>query len=184
MNNFNLSTDKNKLLIPAIILLGACSRLIPHPMNFTPIAALALFGGSYIKDKKMAFILPMAALLFSDILLQITSGNGFHDQMIWVYGSMALVTLIGFYIRENLKTSNILVGSLLGSILFFMLTNFGVWALGYYGHTVSGLVQCYVMAIPFFKGTLLGDLFYNAAFFGSYALITRYMPSFAVKRAK
>jgi hypothetical protein len=183
MNTFNHSSDKKKLLIPAIILIGACSRLIPHPMNFTPIAALALFGGSYIKDKRMAFIIPMAAMLFSDLLLQITSGNGFHDQMIWVYGSMAASTLIGFYIRENLKSSHIIAASLLGSVIFFMLTNFGVWALGYYGHTASGLVQCYVMAIPFFKGTILGDLFYNTAFFGSYALLSRYMPSLATKKA-
>jgi hypothetical protein len=184
MNTFNQSTDKKKLLIPAIILIGACSRLIPHPMNFTPIAALALFGGSYIKDKRMAFLIPMAAMLFSDLLLQISNGTGFHDQMIWVYASMALVTMVGFWLRERQQGQNIVIASLVGSILFFALTNFGVWALGYYGYTASGLAQTYIMAIPFFKGTFLGDLFYNAIFFGSYAMITRYVPAFATKKAK
>ena len=181
MNTSTPSSDKKKLLITALLLIGVLSRLIPHTMNFTPIGAFALFGGAYIKDKKLAFILPMALMLFSDVLLQITSGAGIHDQMIWVYGSMALTTLLGIYIRGNIKASTILVGSLLGSLSFFILTNFGVWALGYYGHTASGLAQCYIMAIPFFKGTLLGDLFYNTAFFGSYALITRYIPTFAAK---
>lgn len=183
MNTFNLSTDKKKLLIPAIILIGALSRLIPHPMNFTPIGALALFGGTFIKDKRMAFIIPMAAMLLSDILLEITTGHGFHDQMIWVYGSMVLVTMIGFWVRGRAQSQTILVGSLLGSILFFLLTNFGVWALGYYGYSISGLGQTYIMAIPFFKGTILGDLFYNTIFFGSYAMITRFIPVFASKRS-
>jgi hypothetical protein len=104
--------------------------------------------------------------------------------MIWVYASMALVTMVGFWLRERQQGQNIVIASLVGSILFFALTNFGVWALGYYGYTASGLAQTYIMAIPFFKGTFLGDLFYNAIFFGSYAMITRYVPAFATKKAK
>jgi hypothetical protein len=76
-----------------------------------------------------------------------------------------------------------MVASLLGSILFFFITNFGVWAGGFYGYTAGGLSKCYVMAIPFFKGTIMGDLFYNLVFFGGYALVRKFNPAFQHKKS-
>lgn len=179
-----LNNWDNKLkMVVGFIVFGALCRLIPHPLNFTPIAAMALFGGTYIKDKKLAFWIPISAMLLSDVLLQIINGTGFHNQMIWVYGSTALITCLGFFLRGREQRQTIMVASLLGSILFFFITNFGVWAGGFYGYTLAGLSNCYVMAIPFFKGTIMGDLFYNLVFFGGYALVRKFNPAFQQKKS-
>lgn len=173
--------QKEMKLITGMILLGALARLIPHPANFTPIGAMALFGGCYIANKRLACLIPMASMLISDILLQIIYGNGFHSEMPWVYGSIALITALGFLLRGREQRQTIMVASLTGSLLFFFITNFGSWTQGYYGYTGSGLLNCYVAAIPFFRGTVMGDLFYNLLFFGSFALIRRFVPSLVRK---
>lgn len=149
-----------------IILAAAVSRLLPHPANFAPIAGMALFGGAYL-PKKFAFLLPLAAMFISDIFL------GFHSAMPWVYASFILTALIGIFLKNHKSYLNVFISSLSSSLLFYFLTNFGVWASGaMYPHTFSGLLNCYYMAIPFFRNTLLGDLFYSGIFFGGYALLT------------
>lgn len=142
-----------------MIVLGAFSRLIPHPANFAPIAALALFGGANFK-KGWEYIIPIAAMLLSDIFL------GFHSTMLYVYGSFFLIILIG-KLLENKKTAPyIFSASLISSVLFFLVTNFGVWAsTTMYVKNFSGLMNAYAMGIPFFRNTLLGDLFYTFSFF-------------------
>lgn len=177
-----MQIDNKFKLISAFILIGALSRLLPHPYNFTPIGAMALFGGTFLKEKKYAFLIPMLALFISDIVLEIFHGTGFHREMPWVYGSMALITMLGFFLRGREQRQTIMVASLTGSMLFFFVTNFGCWTHGDYGYTGAGLANCYIAAIPFFKGTVMGDLFYNLVFFGSFALVNRFIPAFSEKK--
>ncbi len=153
-----------------MIAAAALSRLLPHPDNFAPIGAMALFGGCYISNKRMAFIIPLVTMLISDTLLQLINGTGFHPGMIWVYGAFTIITCIGFLLRGRDQRQTIMVASLVGSILFFVITNFGQWATGYYGYTSGALTESFIMGIPFFRGTLMGDLFFNLVLFGSFAV--------------
>ncbi len=157
-----------KFLIPfLLIVLGIISRFLPHPANFAPIGAIALFGALYL-PKKYALIVPIIAMFISDIFI------GFYSWqiMLSVYTSFILMGVIGLVVRNNKKFSTILGGTLLGSILFFLITNFAVWAFGtMYAHNLSGLAQSYTMAIPFFKNSLLGDIFYTTILVGSYELL-------------
>lgn len=155
------------------ILIAIILRLVPHAPNFVPIAAMALFGGVYL-DKKYALVFPLIAMIISDLFI------GFHDVMFWVYGSFVLSGLIGLWLKNHKTTKNVILASLVGSTIFFVITNFGVWIGPWYSHDFSGLLKCYTMAIPFFRNTLLGDLFYSAVFFGSYQAIKNF--SLAQKR--
>jgi len=157
-----------KYLIPfLLIVLGVISRFLPHPANFAPIGAIALFGALYL-PKKYALIVPIIAMFISDLFI------GFYSWQIMfsVYLSFILMGVIGLIVRNRKSFSTILGGTLLGSILFFLITNFAVWAFGtMYVHNLSGLVQSYIMAIPFFKNSLLGDIFYTTILVGSYELL-------------
>ena len=176
--SMKIQTDTRFKIVAGIIIAGALFRLIPHPLNFTPLAAMALFAGTYLKDKKAAMIIPLGAMMLSDILLEIINGSGFHSTMIFVYGSMMLITMLGFFLRGREQRATIMVASLTGSMFFFLITNFGVWLVqSMYPMTLEGLTACYVAAIPFFKGTLMGDLFYNVVFFGAFALARRTIPA-------
>lgn len=166
-----------KLINPILfIALAVILRLVPHIPNVAPITAMALFGGVYL-NKKYALIIPIIAMMISDIFL------GFHNTMIFVYGSFLLVGLIGLYIRNHKHVATILSASLASSILFFVLTNFGVWFMsGMYAKTFQGLMQSYAMGIPFFRNTVLGDLFYVGVLFGSYEFALRIMPKLAFSK--
>ena len=158
---------KKTHLALTLIVLGIAARLLPHPANFAPIGAVALFGGMYL-TRRYAMILPLIAMLISDIFI------GFYTWQIMasVYISFALTGLIGLWVRKNKKLSTVIGGTVLGSILFFLITNFSVWAFGtMYAHDFSGLIQSYTMAIPFFRNSLLGDLFYVGLLVGSYEAI-------------
>jgi hypothetical protein len=144
-----------------MILAAAASRLIPHPPNFSPIAALALFGGAQFADKRLAFLVPLAAMFLSDLVL------GLHSLIPVIYGSFALIVCLGFWVRRNQNIGRIGNAALFGSILFFAVTNFGVWLFGsFYPKTDGGLIECYTAAIPFFGNTLTSDLIYTAVLFG------------------
>jgi len=165
------------IFITCAIVLAAISRVLPHPPNFTPIGAMALFGGACFANKKFAFIVPLAAMFISDCMLQLISGIGFHNTMIYVYASFVLITFTGVYIRNNAKAGNVILASLISSILFFVITNFGVWASTGYVMGMQGLLNTYLIAIPFysnsifgsfFANTIVGDLFFSGILFGSY----------------
>lgn len=144
---------------------AAVSRLIPHPPNFTPIAAIALFAGAQFTDKRAAFLVPVASLFLSDLIL------GLHRLIPLIYLTFCLIVCIGFVLRRRHGAVPIATGALISAVLFFALTNFGVWLLGnLYPKTVPGLVECYMAAIPFFWNTLLSDLFYSTLLFGGIAL--------------
>lgn len=163
--------SRSQLLFAVILIVAASiSRLIPHPMNFAPITAIALFGGIYF-DRRFAPILPLSALLISDYFL------GMYEGILWVYGSFILVVAIGMIARTH-KSIPVIAGSTLaGSLLFFFITNFGVWQSGIlYPLTWDGIVACYVAALPFFRNTVLGDIFYVTVLFGVYEFGLRYIP--------
>src|SRR5689334_1431635 len=164
-------TKQRLVVLICLIFAAAASRLIPHPPNMTSIMAVALFGGAYLSDKRLAFLVPFAALLLSDFVL------GFYGHMEVVYGSFALVVCIGLLLRKRRSPLRIAGAALASSILFFIITNFGVWAFGsLYPKTMAGLAACYVAAIPFFQNTLIGDALYTAVLFGSFALAERAFP--------
>lgn len=163
------------LAITGIIILAVVIRLFPFLPNFTPIAAIALFAGTYLKRKELAFAVPFSALLISDLFI------GFHQTMIAVYVGFAITVMLGFYLRRNMKVQNVVLASLASSVIFYLITNFAVWVSGMVGYpfTIEGLMQSYVAAIPFFRNSLFGDLFYNGVLFGSFYLISLRFPALA-----
>lgn len=161
-------------LLAGMILAASASRLIPHPPNFTPIAALALLGGASFADKRAAFLVPLAGLFLSDLVL------GFYAITPIVYGSFALIVCLGFWLRRRQSVWRIAGASVIGAVLFFVVTNLGVWAFDtLYPKTLNGLADCYVAAIPFFRNTLLSDLLYSALLFGSLAFAEKRWPVLA-----
>jgi uncharacterized protein DUF6580 len=171
------SMSPHRLLTPRFLTLlsmtlaAALSRLIPHPPNFAPIGALALFGGACFSSRRAAFAVPLAALFLSDLVL------GLHVLIPAVYGSFAMIVLLGFWLRRRRKVLPIACASLVASVLFFVVTNFAVWVVGSsYPKTWDGLVVCYLAAVPFFHNTLLGDATYVVALFGGLALAEHAFP--------
>jgi uncharacterized membrane protein len=150
----------------ALIALGAVLRILPHPPNFAPIAAIALFGGAVLSGVP-AVAAPLGALFISDIVL------GFYPGWAWVYGSFILVALIGMTLRHNRSPLRIAGAALLSSVVFFVLTNLGEWFGPLYPHTLAGLRADFVAAIPFFRATALSDLAYSAVLFGLYEAAVR-----------
>jgi hypothetical protein len=156
------------LTIVALIVAAVASRLVPHPWNLTSVAAVALFSGAYLDDRRLAFLVPLAALLISDVAL------GFYKGMAVVYLSFALIVGLGMLLRRHRSAPFIAAAAVAGSLLFFGLSNLGVWAFGaLYPHTLAGLAACFVAALPFYRGTLEGDLLYSLILFGGVALLER-----------
>jgi hypothetical protein len=161
------------LLALAIIALAAALRIAPHPWNFTPVGAMALFSGAIIRDRRLAFLVPLLALFAGDIFI------GFHKLMPVVYASFLVSVAIGFWLRDRRTVGRICAATLLGAVQFFLITNFAVWTFGLsYPRNTAGLVACYAAGIPFFWNTLAGDAAYAVLFFGSFALAERLFPAF------
>ena len=161
------------LALVAAIFAAAAMRLLPHPPNFSPIAAMALFSGAYLPKRVLAFAAPFGALILSDLLL-----GGFYDGIAVVYASFGLTVLIGWAVARRKTPLTIVGAALASSLLFFVLTNFGVWQFsGFYPRTWEGLVACYSAAIPFFQNTLAGDLVFTALLFGGFALAEQLLPA-------
>jgi hypothetical protein len=159
------------LLALAMIVLAAALRVAPHPWNFTPVGAMALFSGAVVRDRRLAFFFPILTLFLGDIFI------GFHKLIFVVYASFLLSVAIGLGLRDRRTPLYITFATLLGAVQFFLVTNFTVWQfLGSYPHTTSGLLSCYVAGIPLFWNTLAGDAFYAVLFFGGFALAERLFP--------
>ncbi|MBK6963751.1 MAG: hypothetical protein IPH20_07305 [Bacteroidales bacterium] len=170
--NSKLITPRMVLIFVAI-LTAAFMRLIPHWPNFTPVAAIALFSGTYISRKSLALLIPLSALLLSDLVL------GFHSTMVAVYAAFGITVLVGFWLHNRVKFGNIAMASVFSSVTFFLITNFGSWVSGMmpYPMDFSGLMMAYAAGIPFFNNGLLGDLFYNTILFGGFFLVGIRYPS-------
>jgi len=171
---------RTKLFTLTAIIFGiALFRILPHLPNVSPVAAMALFGGAYayFTDKRLAFIVPFLALLLSDLVI------GLHNTMVFVYAGVALTVFIGMKIQSNIKPVTVAISAVGASVLFFLLTNFGTWAVGgLYPISMNGLMQAYVAGIPFFQNSLLGNLVFAAAMFGGFSLLQNRF--FAVQRAE
>ena len=164
----------NKLILIAIILFAAFSRLIPHPPNFTPIIAMGLFASAYIKDKRIALLIPLLAMLLADTFL------GFYGIIYWVYGSLIIISCIGILLKNRTNLMNCTTAALGSSLIFFLITNFGVWFMGgFYEKSLMGFLTCYAMALPFFLNTLAGSIFYSVIMFGGYEGLKHYFPDTA-----
>ncbi len=151
----------------ALILAGIILRLMPHVANFAPVGAIALFGGAVL-NKKLAWWLPLAIMVVSDFII------GLHSAILFTWGGFLLIGLFGMLLRNKNNLQRVCLGTLGSGIIFYVISNFGVWAVsGMYQHTLQGLLDCYIAAIPFFRTSLAADLLYSAALFGAYALATQ-----------
>ena len=188
----------------AFVIIGVLIRLVPHLPNFAPISAIAIFAGANLK-KRTALIVPILTMFLSDYLLLYInpySSNPLNFHILYsplailypgigfVWGSFILSGLIGISLRGRQKPQYILLASLLASVQFFLITNFGVWMSGMYARGLNGILESYLMGLPFFRWTLLGDLFYTVSFFGLYnfanlsesRLLRHYIPRNDVRR--
>lgn len=178
---------KNALTIFFIISSAVLLRLFPHVPNFAPIGAMCLFGGVYLNRKYAAGII-LLTMLFSDYLLlyihpfsaQVFTFSRIypltallHSTTMYVYGSFLIIVGIGMWLKKHQSLQNTMLASLSASLLFFLITNFGVWAGGMYSRNLAGLWESYVMGLPFFRATVFGDLFYTGLFFGGYEIVLK-----------
>lgn len=146
----------------SLIVLAVLSRLLPHPSNFSPLMAIALFSGAHFANKKVSLLVPLLAWFISDIFI------GFHSLQPVIYGLVLLMAVAGWTLKEKMGAASVLGYSLGGSLVFFFVTNFFVWLTsGMYEISLTGLFQCYAMALPFLQNTVLGDLFFSVVLFGT-----------------
>ena len=160
MQNF-INILKKEIFPISLILILAFARLIPHPPNFTPIIAVALISGYFFKNINLSLLILLVAMLLSDLFI------GFYENMIFVYASLLLITFVFHKISKKINFKNLFIYCFTGSLIFFIFSNFGVWALGSpgvldvaYERNLSGLVECYILAIPFFGNTFLSTLIF------------------------
>ena len=156
------------MLAISLILIGILLRFLPHAPNFTPVAAIALFGGVYLR-KRYAVILPLALMMISDVFI------GMHNVVLFTWGGFVLTALMGFTLRKHKTILGTASMSLASSVLFYFVSNFGVWFMGWYPPTPKGLLDCYIMALPFLRNFTIATVIYSAVFFGAYELIAAWV---------
>jgi hypothetical protein len=166
------SLTPGTLALTVMILLAALSRLLPHPPNFTPIEAMALFGGAYFANRWLSVLVPLLAMLLADFFL------GFHSGMPVVYGTIFLISVLGFALRGKTTVLRVASFGLISATVFFVITNFAVWAgSAMYPMTANGLLGCYIAGIPFFHWQLAGVAIYSIILFGGFAFLRAQMPA-------
>ncbi|MDR9416627.1 MAG: DUF6580 family putative transport protein [Gracilimonas sp.] len=179
---------KRFLVLSGFILIAALSRIVPHPYNFAPLGAMSLFGAAYFTNKKLSFLLPLAAFFVSDLLVNNILFASYYDGFVlftpgfyWMYGSVALIVVAGIFILKKVNLKNVIAGSLTASIIFFVVTNFGAW-LGspIYPQSLSGLLMSYSAGIPFFHYTIAGDLIYSGVMFGAFEYVRQKVPALQI----
>ncbi len=154
------------MLAISLIIIGILLRFIPHTANFTPVAAIAIFAGVYL-NKKQALIVPLLLMVLSDLFL------GMHNVVVFTWGSFVLVTFLGAWAKNHKTVKGIVSTSVVASFLFYVVTNFGVWAMGWYPQTAKGLLDCYILGLPFLRNFGLATLVYTFVLFGAYEFIAR-----------
>jgi len=161
----NLLTLLKKEIFPiSLILILALAKLIPHPPNFTPVIAVAIISGYIFKNIYLSLGVLVISMLLADVFL------GFYNNMLFVYFSLFLIAFISFNISKRINFKNLFIYSFFGSLIFFIISNFGVWFLGSpgvsniaYAKNISGLIECYILAIPFFGNTFISTLIFSYA---------------------
>jgi len=153
----NLLINLKKQIFPiGLILILAFSRLMPHPDNFTPIIALAIMSSYFFRNVNFSYTIMLFSMLLADFFI------GFYSHMLFVYLSLFLIVLIFFKISKKINYKNLFIFSFFGSVIFFLISNFGVWLVGnLYERNINGLIECYFMAIPFFKNTITSTLIFS-----------------------
>lgn len=179
-NRTKTQTKMKIRLAIALVFAAALTRLLPHPDNFTPIGAMALFGAAYFNRKALTLAIPFIALFVSDLVLNNVIYRQYYPEFTfitswWIYAAFGLIMLTGWLIlRQKVTFNRVLVASLSSSLLFFLLTNFSVWAeTTMYPKSMSGLMMCYAAGLPFLKNSVLGDLFFSGVLFGTYEFVVR-----------
>jgi hypothetical protein len=175
------------IAVSGIVLATAMARLLPHPPNFVPVTALALFSGAFFSSRIFRYSLPLAAMLLSDIVLEIITGYGFHTLQPVIYATFMLITFLGSGLQgKKPSIGRTAFMAFSGNLLFFLTTNFAVWATGnFYPHDLQGLTACYAAGLPFFGdgrfflNGMAGDLFYTGLLFGAWHLAQRRIPALA-----
>ena len=173
--------DIQTIAVSLIVLVVSILRLIPHVNNFSPIIALAIFGALHYKSKNLSYIIPLLALWFSDLLINnfiyklSSSFELFYEGFYWQYLAYIIIIFISVSFKnKKINASKIFYLAFFSSIVFFVVTNFGYWfSTNLYSSDFNGLLECYLAAIPFYKGTLLGTFFYTPIFFGFYYLLQK-----------
>lgn len=171
-------------VITLLILLAAMSRLLPHPPNFSPIGGMALFGAAYYSRRSVAYLIPILAMWISDLAINNILYSQYFDHFVWfysgaifTYGAFLLIVVYGRLILKKIRIANLVAAALGASVIFFLVSNFGVWlSSGMYPHSISGLMSCYAAGIPFFRNTLLGNLFCSGLLFGLFELSMKKFP--------
>ena len=160
---------KNSIYLAlGLVALLSLSRLIPHPPNFTPILGMAIFSGAIISKRFIAYLVPLAAMLLSDLYL------GFHASVPIIYFSLAVCVLIGTFIEARVSILNSFLSISSGVLVFFLITNFMVWyGSGMYEFSISGLMTCYFMGLPFVQNTFISSLLYGMGAFLIYDIINK-----------
>jgi hypothetical protein len=162
--------ENTTLIALALIVVGIVLRIIPHTANFAPVGAIALFGGA-ILSARYALWVPLVIMVVSDLFI------GFHGTILFTWGGFVLVGMFGMFLRDRSNAERIPLGALGSALIFFIVSNFGVWVEGkLYPHTLQGLADCFVAAIPFLRTSLIADLLFAAALFGAYALAVKMAP--------
>ncbi|MEG0601989.1 MAG: DUF6580 family putative transport protein [Mucinivorans sp.] len=182
-----MKTEKLTLrfgVITLIVLFAALSRLIPHPNNFAPMGAMALFGAAYYTKRYLMFLIPIGSMWVSDLVLNNVVYGAYFDHFVWfysgslfTYGAFALIVVMGMFSLKKISAPRLVFSTFSASVVFFVESNFGVWFSGaMYPHTASGLMACYAAGVPFFHNTILGDLVYVSVMFGVFELCARQIP--------
>lgn len=178
------STNRKWFVLGAFVFLAALSRLLPHPPNFTPIGSMALFGAAYFSRKYLAFLVPILAFWVSDLALNnvvyaayFETFSWFSPALLWSCAAMVLIVVIGRHFLKKINMTTLIGSSLLASVVFFLLSNFGVWASGtMYPMNFGGLMACFAAGIPFFGNTVAGNLVYTALLFGGFEALKSQLP--------
>lgn len=178
-------------VLTLLIVLAAFSRITPHMPNFSPLGAIGLFGAAYFAKKWQAFLIPTATTWLSDLFINnliyaqyYPEFTWFYKGFYWQYGSYLFITLAGIFILQKTNPQRVFAGALTSTTIFFLVSNFGVWADGtMYPKTFEGLMTCYAAGIPFLKGTFFGDLFYSGVLFGVFAMAQKQFPVLKLRNA-
>lgn len=180
------SLKSNTAIVSILITTAICSRLIPHPANFAPMMAVGIFGGAFFQDRKWALIIPLLATWLSDLVINNIVYAAYYSEFTWFYPGFywqyvvyALTPWVATYIfREKITVRNLFVSGLGSGLFFFFVSNFGVWVSStMYSSDAGGLLQCYLMGLPFLKGTLMGNIVYLLLLFGAYYFAELQIPS-------